>query len=310
MKKRKKIEIFHLLFMETVRDPRATATNMAITLGRTGRGQTVSSATRQLYNMYKEKVSFPPRMILKNYEGYEFHAFFCRKKGRGLANIFFELYRKTIRSEISMTMCLAGNYDFFIMSRSRDINFKQLHLEVVKESKIFDPFATVPTGWNSDLKECRKRVLRTTFSPSKLKRKCHGELDWKKLQWTVYWDMHSNLRTSYKSVAEKAQVYSDTVKYNLYKKVLPSCTIWNYFFPKGYDNYDKLLVKFKSEYENDLMKAFSKLPCTSYIYPLKDEVTLILFHDDVRQIFFLTKKLEENEIVDDILLSVPLAHTL
>ncbi len=311
MKKSEKIDNFHLLFSMIVEDFRVTKTDMAAAMGRSGRGRTTMSAARNLYNMYKLKVSFPPRMSLKNYEGYEFRAFFCKKTGqRGIARTFFELYRKTIKQEIGLAMCLAGNHDFFIMTRKKDVDLESLGLEIEESSILYDPIFTIPQGWQYPVKECVYRFFRNDFSKGKLDRIHHGVLNWEELQWNIYQLMHRNLRTSFKYVARKTKVFSDSFKYNLYKKIIPCCTMAHYFFPKGYHSYNKIFMKVKSDYEASIIKALSSFPCTTYVYPLKESAVMIIFHEGVRDIFIFTKKLEEKGLVDELLLCVPLASSL
>lgn len=317
MEKRKKIEnskkikTYYILYSLMVEDPRTKAKDMAIALGRSGRGQTVSSATRQLYNMYKKKVSFPPRMTLKNYDGYEFYSFFCRKRfSKGISGIFFKLYKMTLSNEINLAMCLAGVNDFFILSRNQDISFENLGLETIETSKVYNPFTTTPNGSTFTMKGCVHKMFKRNMAKGQLDRKSYGNLDWKKLQWDLYEIMHKNLRIRYKYAARKLSVFSDTVKYNFCRKVLPCCTILNYFFPRGYREYGKILLKFKSEYEKSLIGALDSFPCTSYVYPLEDETIVILFHEGFKQIFLFTKKLEEKGLIKDILLYVPLAASI
>lgn len=294
--------------METVRDPRVKGKEIALALGRSGRGSTISSATRQLDNMYKSKVSFKPHLILNDFEGYERWAFFCRKNNRrGAASIFFDLHRMLLKCEISSVMYLAGNYDFFITTRNDEINLKSVGLEVHDKTRFYDPIFSIPHGWKYPMKKCIRNFLDSDFVKKRSDRKNHGTLNWGATEWGIYRSIRSDLRKPFKSVGEDAGISSNTAKKSFYNNVLPCCTVANYFFPLGYKYYDKIFIKLESEYEKGLISSLKKFPCTTYVYRLDNEVIFILFHENIRDIFILTKKIEEVGLAKDLLLSVPLA---
>ena len=308
MEDRKKTKTYYLLFMETVRDPRVKGKEMALTLGRSGRGSTISSATRQLENMYKEEVSYPPRLVLNNYSEFETTAFLCRKSGMyGCANIFWKLYKKKLSSEISSAFYLAGNYDFLITTRKSSINLNSVGLTISETTKFFNPIYTIPTGWNVPMRKCITHFFNEKFMKKELTRKIEENLKWDGIDWKIYLSMRENLRKPIVQVSNDIGESPYIIKKKLYQVVIPSCTIANFFFPLGYRYYNKIFLLFSSEYENSITKALRKLPCTSYVYPLEKRIICILFHDSMKYILRLTKKMEEKDLAKDVLLSVPLA---
>lgn len=281
---------------------------MALVLGRSGRGCTISSATRQLHNMYKEKVSFEPRLVLNNHQNYETTAYICKKSGKyGSVNIYWKLYNKKLKSEISSAFYLAGNYDFFITTRRENIELDTIGLEICSTTKFFDPIYTVPTGWNHSMQECIRAFFAGDFAEKRLPRKIRSRLNWSDLDWRIYLSTRGNLRKPLKHVSREVDASSYTVRKRLAEVVVPSCTIANFFFPLGYDHYDKIFMHINSRYESSIVTALRKFPCTAYVYPLDEEIICILFYDGIKNILTLTKKLEEKGLVSDLLLSVPLA---
>ncbi len=294
--------------METVRNPRCKGKEIALALGRSGRSATISSATRQLSNMYKSKVSFTPHLILKNYNGFERTAYFCAKKGKkGATNIFLKLYKRLLKKEISSVMYLAGHHDFFITSRMNELDFKSIGLEVQEKTSFFDPIFPIPYGWKKPMRKCIQRIGNSQFTKNRLNRKNYDELDWQNKEWKIYRSIRANLRKSFKSVGEDVGISSFTVKKILNEKVLPRCIVANYFFPLGYKHYDKIFIRLKSEYEKSIISSLKNLPCTTYVYPLQDEIILILFYENIKDIFVLTRKIEEKGLAEDLVLYIPLA---
>jgi hypothetical protein len=308
MKNCKKIEVYHSLFRETVKDPRAGAKELASALGRCGRGQTISSATRQLDKMYKSKVSFPPHLVLKNYSGFETKAFFCKKaEGHGISQIYWRLYKKKRKSEISSAFYLAGNYDFFVTTRRHDIDLESVGLEVCETTEFYDPIFTIPLGWRESFSACSKKLLRQDFKEGRLPRLIHENLPWGDKHWKIYLSIRKNLRKPMKRVADDVGLFSATVKKHLYNVVLPCCIVANYFFPYGYEYYDTVFLKLHSSYEKSIVESLKCFPCTTYVYTLKEDIILIIFHDSIKKIFSLIRKMEEKGLTEDVLLSVPLA---
>ncbi len=281
---------------------------MALALGRSGRGVTISSALRQLANMYEEKVSYRPRLVLNNYAGFETTAFLCKKSGKfGCASIYWKLYKKKLSSEISSAFYLAGNYDFFVTTRKSSVDLESVGLGISETTKFFDPIYTIPTGWNHPMKKCIRNFFNGKFVKKKLLRKIKQNLNWDDVDWEIYRSMRENLRKPLKHVSNEIGESSYIIKKRLHQVVIPSCTIANFFFPLGYDYYDKIFMQLDSEYENCIVKALRKLPCTSYVYPLEKKIICILFYEGIKYVLMLTRKMEEKGLAKDILLSVPLA---
>jgi len=307
MLKLKKIETFYSLFRETVRDPRVKGNVLALTLGRSGRGSTIASALKQLNNMYKFKVSLKPRLVLNTYRGHENRAFFCKKTGKyGITRIYWKLYNKKLKSEISSAICLAGKYDFFVTARNENINLRPVGLEICETSSFFDPIYTIPNGWKYSLRECIKKFMNRQFKEGILDRIHHGSLCWQDVDWRIYESIRENLRKPLRHVGNEIGTFSSTIKKHLYDTVIPCCTTANFFFPHGYNYYNQIFIRFNSRCEKSIISALKCLPCTTYVFPLEHDITINIFHDNINDIFRLVKKLEEKDLTEDLLLSVPL----
>ncbi|MBU7034121.1 MAG: hypothetical protein HXS49_02960, partial [Theionarchaea archaeon] len=66
------------------------------------------------------------------------------------------------------------------------------------------------------------------------------------------------------------------------------------------------LIVLKSKYEKDFVRILSKLPCTTYVFPLQEEIVLNIFHEGAVDMMFAVKKLEEKGYIDDYFLLIPL----
>jgi DNA-binding Lrp family transcriptional regulator len=308
VKKCEKTKIYYLLFNLIRRNPYVKGKEIALVLGRSGRGVTISSALRQLVNMYKEKISYRPRLVLNNYLGFETTAFLCKKSGKyGCTNIYWKLYKKKLSSEISSAFYLAGNYDFFVTTRKSSVDLESIGLGVSETTKFFDPIYTIPKGWNHPTKKCIRDFINEKFVKKKLPRNIKQDLNWDDVDWRIYRSIRENLRKPLEQVSREIGESPYIIKKRLHQVVIPSCTIANFFFPLGYDYYDKIFLHLDSEYESSIVKALRKLPCTSYVYPLEKKMVCVLFYDEIRYVLMLTRKMEEKDLTKDILLSVPLA---
>ena len=306
MKFRNRIALFYTLFRMIVEDSRAKIKDMSEALGRTGRGQTRASTCRQLKNMYELKVSFKPRLLLKPFDGTETTAYFCRKTERKhLLQSFYELYDDP---RIDYVLYLSGSYDFFLTTRSHDLNLTNLGLEVTEKSLLYERIYTIPDGWDRNFEQGVQNILKYEFVDGNLPRVTYGNLDWDEVDWKIFFSLRNNVRKEFTFVGKDAGVFSMTVKRHFEKKIVPSCTIANYFFPKGYDSYDKVFLKINTNYEKSIVSALRKLPCTSYIFPVEDSLLLCLFHEKMELVLELIRKMEETDILKDHLLFIPLIH--
>lgn len=307
MKKHKKIRLCYLLFRLIYENPWVKGKEMALALGRTGRGQTISSALRQLDNMYKTGISFAPRLVLNNYEGFETTALFCRKSGRyGTANIYWKLYKMKRNHQISSAFSLTGAYDFFITTRQEGLELNSIGLDISESMRFFDPVYTIPMGWRHPMKKCVRKFFKSTFLKGRLNRKIHKTLDWEDVDWKIYLSARVNLRKQFKQIARESGITSGTAKMHLLEGVIPCCTTANYFFPRGYRSYQKIFMRIRSDYERSIVTALKNFPCTTYVFPLEDSIMLVVFHEGIRDIFTISKKFEEMGLSEDPLLSTPL----
>jgi hypothetical protein len=57
-----------------------------------------------------------------------------------------------------------------------------------------------------------------------------------------------------------------------YLKILKDCKSLVAFYPKGYSDYNRLLVTFKTEYETGLRESLGKLDRSSYLWKSDDTI--------------------------------------
>jgi hypothetical protein len=201
-------------------------------------------------------------------------------------------------------LLLSGEYDFFVTSKF-DLKFGK-GMKIVKKSISYTPFYTFPQGWNSEVRDSLLKISESTLSKGKMKREIEDWLPWEPIHFKIYDIMKNNIQIPFTKVGEEADLAFNTIKTYFYRDILPYCDISHYFFPKGYDHYEKAFLVMKSEYEIGLQRAFSKLPCTSYFFPLEEELIIILFHESICDLMFAIRKLEEKGYIEKYLLHIPL----
>ena len=300
------LELYHSIFLIVVEDLRSRPKDMAEELGLTGRGRSPSTIWDHLRNMYQKKISREPILILKPFEKSQIKVYFCRKSTRkGLRSTLLDLYRD---ERIDYAMFLSGTSDFFITTRENDLDISQYDLIIQEKSALFTPIFAIPYGWRLSMGEALDSFLSYGFSKGKISREVGTSLQWKDVDWNIYEAAKFNGRKAFSKIAREIGVWPKTVQTHFFDRVLPCCISGHYFFPKGYDFYDKALLKVSSSYESDIVRALGRLPCTTYVFPLEKELILILFHESINEIMEMVQKMEEISVIDDYLLYVPLMH--
>ncbi len=300
------LELYHSLFLIIVEDLRSRPKGMAKRLGRTGRGRSPSTIWDHLQNIYQKKISRKPILILKPFEESQTKIYFCRKNTRKrLRSTLLNLY---MDKRIDYTIFLSGTSDFFITTREHNLDLSQHNLEIQEKSNLFAPIFTTPYGWKSSMGEALDSFLSYDFSKGKISREVGTTLQWEDVDWNIYEAVKFNGRREFSKIAREIGVWPKTVQNHFFNRILPCCTPGHYFFPKGYDFYDKALLKVSSSYERDITKALERLPCTTHVFPLEKELILILFYESINEIMEMIQKMEEIGIIDHYLLSVPLMY--
>jgi len=305
MKKCSRLQLYYTLFCFIVDEPRILPSAIAKKSQYSGRGRSPTTILRHISNMYEQNISQSPRLVLKPFDNCRTIAYLCKKENaKGIKSIFNEL-----RSDkrITYIIMLSGN-EFFITSREENIHFRSLDLEIVEKSLLYTPIYTIPRGWNVDMNKALETVVHHDFRKGTLPREIYGDLDWQEIDWNIFEVMRANLRTKLSIVRDRIQENYNTIKNHFFKKVLPSCTIAHYFFPRGYDYYQQLILKARSRYEASITEALQRLPCTSYIFPLEHDFLTVLFHEKTDVTLNAIQKLEEIGIIDNYLLFNPLMH--
>jgi hypothetical protein len=306
MKNRSKLATFHEIFWNIVSDMRIPISSIAKNMGHTGRGRRRSTISNYVNEMYQKEISFKPRIVMKTYKYPKRKMYFCKKAGVGIA----PLWKKLKEDErIQYSLILSGPCDFIIISRDDTLYLeKDFGLQIVEESLLYTPIYTLPKGWNISFKTAAKNALDIPFKKGLFTRKIDDILIWTDLTLRIFELMHEDARVSYTDVADKTDVYSSTVRNHLEKYILPRCEIAHFFFPKGYKNYMKNFFRIYTHYEQSLVKAFEKLPCTTYVYPLEEGIAFNVFHEDINMVMTMLEKMRENGFLEDLSLFTPLRY--
>jgi hypothetical protein len=305
MGKLENVQTYYLIY-SLVRDtPRYKLKPIARALGLSGRGHSYTTASNYIKKLYIEGISLYPNLILRNFENCYTTAYFLKVDDpKNTTSMFLNLSKLTETDKISYMLLLSGRYDFFVTSKY-DFTFDD-GLTVEKKSILYNPMYTNPSGWDLDMADAFKRVAESDLEKGTLQRDIEDFLFWEDTEFCIFETMKNNVQISFTEVARRLQYSPNTVRKYYYNSILPCCDIAHYFFPKGYDHYHQSLILLKSDYEKGLVKAFSKLPCTTYVFPLEDEMVSIFFHKGVDDLMFALKKLEEKGYIEYHLLLVPL----
>lgn len=299
------METYYDIYCLIIDDLRLTSKEMAKKLGHVGRGRSPSTVYKHYQKMLAKGITRNPILVLKSFEKSQSTAFFCRKVTRdNLTSTFSSLCKD---KRLDYVLFLSGSCDFFITSRKR-ISFEEYELVVVEESKLFTPIFTIPHEWKLQPNEALDSLLRFNFTEGTIQREVGPPLEWKEVDWKVYEGIKYNGRRDFTKVAREIGVWSKTVQTHFFNQVLPCCTAGHYFFPRGYDSYDKAFLKIQSKYEKDIVGALGRYPCTSYVYPFEKDIVIVFFHNSISKLMETMQKLEEIGIIESYLLFIPLIH--
>jgi hypothetical protein len=299
------METYYKLFLLISENPRIMPKEISRYFDKTGRGRSPSTWLRHLANMYKKKVSREPLIGVKPHTNYLITVYFCRKEdGSNTYDTFLDLYND---EKITYVVFLSGR-DYFVASPFPDIDLRKFGLIIEHKSYLYTPIYTIPTGWKADTEECFDAMTDFDFQEGTLERTVEEKLNWSEKDWEIFHFMQTNIRKKWNKLARSVNLSPKTVKSRFISDILPECYQAHYFFPEGYDYYSQMVLRVKSPCEITLIESLRHLPCTTYVFPLKDELTITLFHDDENSILGAFKKMKEIGVVNDYLLYIPIAH--
>ena len=292
---------YYRLYIKIREIPRFTIKQISPALNIGGRGQKYDTVRRYVTKLYSQKISLRPNLFLRTFENCYTKAYFLKlRKSISLSTAYYLLKKN---KNLSYMLLLSGDYDFFVTSKF-DLKFK--NLIVKKKSISYTPYYTLPQKWNCEVRDCLLKMADSSLSEGKIERKFEDWLPWEDIHFQIYEIMKNNVQIPFLRVSKLTGYAQTTINRYFYKDILPYCNISHYFFPKGYDHYVKSFILARSKYEKGLLETFSKLPCTSYFFPLEEEIAINLFHENTNDLMFAIRKLEEKGYIEKYLLLVPL----
>ena len=291
----KRVKKYFEISLQLQKDPRMNAKEIAKNMKHTGRGRSSSTIKQHYLNMLTCGNTRKPILILKAFEESKIYAHFCVKRSRKNINATYDELKNL--EYLDYVLFLAGEFDFFITSR-KDLSFNTIDIKILEKSVLFNTVFVHPQKVRLSTKDAIDDFTNHTFTKKKkLDRKIGTGLQWNESHWAIYNLMKGNVRKPFTQVGRAVGLDHKTVKKHFYENILPKCEINHYFWPFGYDYYLKTFMRIKTDYESDLLDALKKLPCTTYVYVLKDEVAITVFHDDTNYLVTSFVKLEERGIV-------------
>ena len=309
MKKSNRLKFYYQLFMLIVENPRIMPKGIARYFKYSGRGRAPSTLMFHLQSMYNKQISFMPRLALRAYNSTQKTTYWCKKQESS------GLYRfcKKLENDPRITYSLCfSSCDFFLISKTDDLNVEKLGLTLKEKSRLYTPQYTIPENWNLSFSDCLEEFSKSSFAAGKLDRLIHEDPPWNDLDWRIFHSMKSNIREKFTVVARKAESTSITVKKRFFKNILPNCIVAHYFFPKGYNFYSPAFLRLKTDHEVSIIQALRKLPSTTYVFPLEDSISLVLYYDldsAIVHLMELLEKMEEMAIINSYLLYSPIVYT-
>lgn len=243
-------------------------------------------------------------MILNSFKESQTKVYFCRKPERdSTTGTFKELCKN---KDLDYVLFFAGDIDYFITTR-KDLNFKEYEIEIVEKKKLFTPIFTFPpkNSWKFSFEERCQQLLDYDFVKGNLERRIYSGLNWDTFDWNIYISVRQNARKAFNSVSRETGISHKTIKKRFYNNILPNCKRVYYFFPKGYNFYEKTFLQIYTKYEKSLTNAFKKLATTTYIYPLKDRILVNCFHENGNIFMGTIKELEEVGIIKKYMYVIP-----
>ena len=129
--------------------------------------------------------------------------------------------------------------------------------------------------------------------------------NWDDLDWQVYHSMRRDPNLSFGKVGGVLGVSWTTVQMH-FEKILKDVDIWVSFYPKGYNYYQKAILKFNTKYEKDLVSELQKIDRSSFLYKYDENLLLYLFYEgykDLRRFEILKKEGK----IRDLSFSTPIA---
>lgn len=299
------LDIYFSIYKILIDNVRATAKQMANELGYRGRGRSPSTIYKHYQNMLAKQITKDPILILKPFKIFQSTAYFCRKNDRNnLSRIFSYMQEE---KSIDYILFLAGAYDFFLTSRIKPV-IEKYDLTIVDELKLYSPVFTIPKEWNININDAFNQLLKFDYVKGNIERTLGSSLIWDEIDWKIYDAIKYNCRKGFSRVAKGIGIWPKTVQKHFNTIILPNCTVGHYFFPKGYDFYDKMFLRIQTQYEKSLLDALSHYPCTCYVYPFERDMAVVIFHNSTYKLMITIQKLEEIGIIDSYSLSVPLIH--
>lgn len=296
------IKSYYSLYCAIRGIPRFTIKQISSAINHDARGQKRSTVAGHVNNLYKRKISLRPNLVLRTFENCLIKGYFLKiRQSETITSAFHSLAQN---EHLLYMLLLSGEYDFFVTSKS-DLKFGK-GLRIMKKSISFTPYYTFPQGWDSEVKDSLFKIAGSSLSKGKMEREIEDWLPWEPIHFKIYDIMKNNVQIPFARVGKETGYAQNTIKTYFYRDVLPYCDISHYFFPKGYDHYDQAFILAHSEYETGLQNAFSRLPCTTYFFPLEEEVAIILFHENISDLMFTIRKFEEKGYIKKYLLLIPL----
>ena len=132
-------------------------------------------------------------------------------------------------------------------------------------------------------------------------------LEWDTTDWRLFELLSSNLRIKYSELGEFIDLGWRPIKKRVEENLIPHCHIATYFFPKGQDNYQQLLLRFTTDFQANLFKKMDSLHTTTYFLLFKKkDIGIFMFPENMNEVLKTFKKMEKEGFIDDLRYFLPI----
>lgn len=225
---------------------------------------TYTATKEMLERIRQEGIIFGPELWINS----GFVVELKKNKAKSCLDLFEE-YK--MDNQVTYVIALMGTYSLLCFRRGASI---------LKNAICVIP--SFPAGKSiSEIELTEKGIIERAKYPD----------NWDDLDWQVYYAMKKNPNLSFGKIGGKLDVSWTTVQVH-FEKILKNTDTWVSFFPKGYNYYQKALLKFKTKYEKDLKSELQKLDRSSFLYKYNESMLLLLFYEDYKDLrrFEILKK--------------------
>ncbi len=266
------------------------------------------TASRIYKEAIQEKILFHPIIRPKICTDYTEYVYIINTTD---TQTLFERLKKDSRVEYT-TWC-QGAFDLLIITNERiDITTEKEFKSLILSGERGDYFySDVKRGDSrSALKEIEEFLKEKSFNSSELTtEKLERGNEWSKREEELYRYLKNNGRRTFIKIQDQLDI-SRTLLLKCYSRLRKHSLVVVPYFPKGFGEYTKFYILFQTEYEQQAVDLFGKIPCQSTFFKVRDNLVMYVGveKDLTYEFFILLAEAVSSGFVKDVIHSVPIYY--